>query len=380
MRLHSASRRGRGWHAIAGALVLMAQPAAAQPAADAAVIQVDQRVEARLRTAAVARAKLQRKVRVPATVELDPARVSRIDAGADGRILAVDIDTGQKVSAGQVLAWATSPDVTRAQVAMLGAVAEVDIQRRAVQRASELVQAEVIAQAELERRQKELFLAAMAVQSHRDQLALLGMSEREIEQVVRTESIHSEIAVVSEADGVLIERNVDRGQVVRTGEPVFVIADLSRVRVEGRAPEREVPFLARAREVRVEIPAVNQVGRIGDELFVGATVNPATRTVTVRTALDSPQGVIKPKMLATLEVSGPLEERLAVPASSVVRDGDTDYVFVREGEGRFRFAPVTLEREVDGLRAVAEGVNEGDVVVIDGAFRLNAERRRRLGQ
>jgi cobalt-zinc-cadmium efflux system membrane fusion protein len=277
----------RGWLALLPALLLMASPVAAQPAADAAVIQVDERVEARLRTAAVAPAKLQRKVRVPATVELDPARVSRIDAGADGRMLAVDVDTGQKVSAGQVLAWVTSPDVTRAQVALLGAVAEVDIQRRAVQRASELVQAEVIAQAELERRQKELFLAAMAVQSHRDQLALLGMSEREIEQVVRTESIHSEIAVVSETDGVLIERNVDRGQVVRTGEPVFVVADLSRVRVEGRAPEREVPFLARAREVHVEIPAVNQMGRIGDELFVGATVNPATRTVTVRTALDS---------------------------------------------------------------------------------------------
>jgi cobalt-zinc-cadmium efflux system membrane fusion protein len=380
MRLRSVARHRRSWLAIAPALVLMTPPATAQPAADAAVIQVDERVEARLRTAAVARAKLQRKVRVPATVELDPARVSRIDAGADGRMLAVDVDTGQKVSAGQVLAWVTSPDLTRAQVALLGAVAEVDIQRRAVQRATELVQAEVIAQAELERRQKELFLAAMAVQSHRDQLALLGMSEREIEQVVRTESIHSEIAVVSGSDGVLIERNVDRGQVVRTGEPVFVVADLSRVRVEGRAPEREVPFLSRAREVRVEIPAVNQNGRIGDELFVGATVNPATRTVTVRTALDSPEGVIKPKMLATLEVWGPLEERLAVSASAVVRDGDIDHVFVREGEGRFRFVPVTLEREVDGLRAVVEGLNEGDVVVIDGAFRLNAERRRRLGQ
>ncbi len=380
MRSPPVPRRRRGWLALAFAAALMATPSAAQPPADATVIQVDERVEARLTTAAVAVAKLQRKVRVPATVELDPARVSRIDAGADGRMLAVDVDTGQKVSAGQVLAWVTSPDVTRAQVALLGAVAEVDIQRRAVQRASELVQAEVIAQAELERRQKELFLAAMAVQSHRDQLALLGMSEREIEQVVRTESIHSEIAVVSDADGVLIERNVDRGQVVRTGEPVFVVADLSRVRVEGRAPEREVPFLARAREVRVEIPAVNQTARVGDELFVGATVNPQTRTVTVRTALDSPEGIIKPKMLATLEVLGPQEERLAVAAAAVVRDGDREYVFVRESEGRFRFARVSLEREVDQLRAVVEGLSEGDVVVVDGAFRLNAERRRRLGQ
>jgi len=79
MRRHRVPRRRWGWLAIAPALVLMTPPAAAQPAADAAVIQVDERVEARLRTAAVARAKLQRKVRVPATVELDPARVSRID-------------------------------------------------------------------------------------------------------------------------------------------------------------------------------------------------------------------------------------------------------------------------------------------------------------
>jgi cobalt-zinc-cadmium efflux system membrane fusion protein len=363
-------------------LLIPALYAGAQPAAesDPALIEIDPLLDGRLRTAEVRSALLRRTLRIPATVELDPSRVSRIDAGVEGRVVEVLVADGQRVSAGQVLARITSPELTRAQVALLGARADVSLQRRAVARASELVEAEVIAQAELERRQNDLFMAATSVQSHRDQLTLMGMSEAEIRDVERTESIRPQVGIVSRRDGVVIERAVDRGQVVSVGEPLFTVADLTRVQVEGRVPEREVAFVARAEGVQVEIPAAGRSATAGEEFYVAPTVDPTTRTVTVRTFVDSPEGTIKPNMLATLVLLGRRVEQLAVPAQAVVRDGDDEHVFVREGEGRYRFAAIAAEREIDGLRAVAEGLSEGDVVVVDGAFRLNAERKRRLGR
>jgi cobalt-zinc-cadmium efflux system membrane fusion protein len=372
-----------GWAAPAalllGLLVPGATPAeeAEGAAADAAVIEVGESLEARLVTAPAELEPLRRRLRLPASVELDQTRVSRIDAGVNGRILDVYAFGGGYVEAGDRLAQLTSPELTQAQVALLGALAEVDLQRRAVQRASDLVDAEVISQAELERRQKQLFVAQMAVQSHRDQLRLMGMSQAEVAEVERTRTIHSEVVIGARRAGTVIERNVNRSQVVQPGDPLFSIADLSRLRVEGQAPEREVDFLAGADHVEVELPALGGEQILGRLVYVGATVNPTTRTVTVRTEIDSPSGHIKPEMLATLVVVGPLERKLAVPAAAVVRDGLGDHVFVREAPGRYRFTDVALEPSVDDLRPVSTGLAEGDVVVVKGAFRLNSERLRR---
>lgn len=366
------------WPALLG-LLLLAPPAwsEAAPSADARLIQVDEALAAHLDTAPVARAPLRRRLRLPASVELDQTRVSRVDAGVNGRIVDVDAFGGGYVEVGDALARLTSPELTRAQVALLGALAEVDLQQRAVQRASELVHAEVISQAELERRQKELFVARMGVQSHRDQLRLMGMSAQEVAEVERTRTIHSEVIIRAGRAGTVIERNVNRSQVVQPGDPLFAIADLSRLRVEGQAPEGEVDFLNRADHVEIELPAVGGEPILGRLVYVGATVNPATRTVTVRTEIGSPAGAIKPEMLATLVVVGPLEQKLTVPEAAVVREGSDDHVFVRQSEGLYRFTPVSLEPALDGQRPVREGVQEGDVVVVKGAFRLNFERKRR---
>ncbi len=356
------------------------EPPDATIAGDDHVIRVDSELAARLATAPVERATLRRIIRLPASVELDQTRLSRIDAGVNGRIVEVNVFGGKRVERAEVLARLTSPELTRGQVALLGALAEVDLQRRAVERARELVEAEVISQAELERREKELFVTRMAVQSHRDQLGLMGMDPREIRQVEATGSIYSEVAVMSQRAGTVIQRNVSQDQVVQPGAPLFSIADLSRVWIEGQAPEGEVDFLASAHDVRVEIPAIDARDLEGEVVYIGATVNPATRTVTVRTELESPDERIKPEMLATLLVVGPEENRLTVPAAAVVREADADHVFVRETDDRFRLARVSLEPAVDGLRPVETGLREGDVIVTGGAFRLNAELKRRLGR
>lgn len=378
-------RPSTGGPALA-ALLLLASPALGQKSdagdapADEWVIEVNGALDARLQTVSVTRAPLRRRLRLPASVELDQTRVTRVDAGVNGRVVDVYAFGGGFVQAGDPLAQLTSPELTRAQVALLGAQAEVDLQQRAVQRASDLVDAEVISQAELERRQKQLFVARMSVQSHRDQLRLMGMSTAEVAEVERTGTIHSEIVILARTAGTVIERNVNRSQVVQPGDPMFAIADLSRLRVEGQAPEREVGFLGNADHVEIELPALKREPILGRLVYIGATVNPATRTVTVRTEVDSPDGDIKPEMLANLVVVGPLEQKLTVPETAVVRDGADDHVFVREGEGRFRFTPVTLAPAVDGLRPVTGGVNEGDLVVVKGAFRLNSERKRRAGR
>jgi cobalt-zinc-cadmium efflux system membrane fusion protein len=305
--------------------------------------------------------------------------LSHIDSGVRGRIVEVHVQRGTLVEVGAPLVTLTSPEFTRGQVDFLGALADMEIQQHAVERAEELVEAEVISRAELERRRSQLFVASTDVKSHRSQLKLVGMAPRDIDEVETSRAILEEVTVYSRTHGTVIERMVNREQVVVAGELVFTIADLSRVRVEGEAPADEVQFLGSADHVLVEIPALDAERIKAELLYVAATADRATRTVTVRTEIDNPGASIKPEMLAILVVVGSAETGLVVPASAIVREGSQDYVFVQEGSGRYRFAKVAVKPEVDGNRAVSRGLREGDLVVVDGASRLNSERRQRAG-
>lgn len=355
------------------------ESAPAAPPADPAIVELEAVLAEQLVTEPVRRTELRRTIRLPASIELDPMGLSHIESGVRARVVEVHVQRGALVEVGTPLAVLMSPEFTRGQVSFLGALADRELQRRAVERAEELVEAEVISRAELERRRSRLFVASTEVKSYRSQLELMGMAPRDIDEVETSRTILEEVTVYSRTFGTVIERMVSREQVVEAGERVFTIADLSRVRVEGEAPADEVQFLDSADHLLVEIPALDAERIKAELLYVDATADRATRTVTVRTEIDNTGATIKPGMLAILVVVGPAEVSLAVPAGAIVRERNQDYVFVQESSGRYRFTKVVVKPEVDGIRAVSRGLREGDLVVVDGASRLYSVRRQRTG-
>jgi cobalt-zinc-cadmium efflux system membrane fusion protein len=71
-------------------------------------------------------------------------------------------------------------------------------------------------------------------------------------------------------------------------------------------------------------------------------------------------------------------ERLVVPNSAVIREDNQDYVFTRSDDDRYRMVAVKAGPEGKGMRAILSGLKEGDEIAIEGAFHLNAERKRQL--
>jgi cobalt-zinc-cadmium efflux system membrane fusion protein len=81
-------------------------------------------------------------------------------------------------------------------------------------------------------------------------------------------------------------------------------------------------------------------------------------------------------MLATMQLKDQLERKRVVPSTAVVREGDTEHLFVEIGADTFQLREVVLGAEYSGKRVVTEGLNDGDRIVTGGAFHLNNERRR----
>jgi cobalt-zinc-cadmium efflux system membrane fusion protein len=318
------------------------------------------------------------KLRVAGRVEADERRLARVSAPVTGRIVEVKVFEGEHVREGQILATVYSTELSSAQSAYLKALTEQLESERSVERARQLLAADVIGSAELQRRQAALQQAQADVAAAREQLRVLGLDEAAITELQRTRAVHSTTHILSSIDGTVLERKATVGQVVAAVEPVFVIADLSRVWLVANVPEQSAGDLRVGKSVEAEVPALHGRKLTGQLSFISSTVDADTRTVETRMDMPNPERLLKPAMLTNMTLVGGSEQRLVLPSSAVVREGNRDHVFVQTAPGTFMLRPVTLDAEIDELRVVQDGLSETEQIVLNGAFHLNNERKRLL--
>jgi cobalt-zinc-cadmium efflux system membrane fusion protein len=315
-------------------------------------------------------------LRIPGRIEADETRLAVVGAPMTARIVEMEVIEGQNVKRGQVLATLYSTELSDAQFNFLKAFSQQTLAQRAAERAKQLLAADVIGSAELQRRETELSQSNAEVSALRDQLKVLGMNADEIQKLEKTRVVNSRSEIVAQIDGTVLERRVTIGQVLQPAETAFILADLSSVWLVADVPEQVAGAIAVGKLVEAEVPALPGHPIRGKLSFVSATVNPETRTVTTRIDLPNPHRRFKPAMLATVILKDNAENARVIPSSAIVREGNDELVFAQTAPGAFILRPVTLGAEVDGNRVVTAGISAGEKVVLDGAFHLNNERKR----
>jgi cobalt-zinc-cadmium efflux system membrane fusion protein len=326
----------------------------------------------------VATAPISHTERIAGHVDFDQYRVARIGANVTGRVTQLHVTRGESVKAGDLLAQLNSTELGTSQLNYLSADARAKLNLRNVERARQLLAADVIGSAELQKRESELEIAEAEKRAAAEQLRVQGMSAGAIRALGKSGTINSTSQIIATAPGVVVEHKVALGQVTQPADMLFTIADLSRVWVVAEVPEQQINGIKTGQSVQVEVPALGDKRLEGKLVYVGATVDAERRTVTVRTELDNPERMLKPAMLATMLIASRPVDTLAVPAGAVVRENDEDHVLQDEGNGRFRMVKVKLGPEFAGVRPVESGLKADDRVVAEGAFHLNNERKRML--
>ena len=309
-------------------------------------------------------------------IEADARRVARIGAAVSGRVTDIVAEVGDTVRRGQPLAELASPELTTAQLNYLRAFSASTQAERAVDRARQLLQADVIGTAELQRRESELNIARAELRAAGDQLSLIGISDTQMAELRANGTLSARIQIASSLAGVVIERKLSKGQVAQPGDSLFTIADLSSVWVVGSLPEQVARQVRVGQTVEMEVAALRGKKLTGKIIHVGDIVSADTRTIEFRTEVANPQRELKPLMMVSMRVLGDSLRQLAIPVEAVVRHNDRDHVFVRQAADRFKLVPVDLGAAVGALRPVRAGLQEGAEIAVSGAFHLNNERRR----
>lgn len=360
--------------AVTGCKGKAKQEAASAPA-DPNIVTVTPTLSGSLRLGTAQMAPITGTLQVAAHVETDARRIARVGSTVAGRILRLVVFEGQSVRAGAVLATLHSTSLSDAQMQLVNAESQQGLASTSVRRAEQLVEADVIGRAELERRRAEQVQAATQVSSYRTQLRGLGMSDGQIHQLENNHRLSADYPIMSPRSGIVLKREITVGQVVQPADPAFTIADLSSVWIVANVPEQDAGSLKAGLPVTVTVPALPSQKITGRLSYVSPIVDPLTRTVAVRMDMPNTNGLLKPDELASMTFSGQAEQKLTVPNTAVVREDNTDHVFVRIRPDRFILREVKLGEEENDARVVLSGITAQDTIVLDGAFHLNNQRK-----
>jgi membrane fusion protein (multidrug efflux system) len=263
-----------------------------------------------------------------------------VSAEESGVIRQIFVEKGTPVSAGRALAK-IDDRVLRAQVDQARAAAE--FARETWERRRRLWEEDQVGSE----------LAYLEARYNAEQTAanLAALEERLDRTTIR--------APIS---GVMDSREIEVGSMVTVGTPVARIVSLNPVKVTGGVPERYAPDVSVGSHARVtfDFNVLDSEVYEGDISFVGSAVNPRNRTFPVELQLANPGRVIKPEMVANIEViRRSLQESIVAPQEALVRV-ETGYVafVVVEHDGR----------EVAEVRSLELGPSQRDLVVVNSGL------------
>lgn len=366
---------------------------------------------AEIRTAPVERKYVAAEIRMAGKVEYDETRLAYISAWVSGRIDRLYVDyTGTRVNKGDHLVYLYSPDLISAQQELL----EASKTLREVSNSSNLNIRET---------------ALRTLEAVREKLRLWGLTGEQIKDIEKQREATDHLTIFSPMSGIVIHKNVQEGMYVDTGTPIYTIADLSNVWVKLDAYESDLEWIRYGQEVEFGTEAYPGEAFKGRIVFIDPVLNSQTRTVKVRVNVPNKDGKLKPEMFvraliyAKSSVSGKVmdpflagkwicpmhpeivknhpgncdicdmllvraeklgyvsaasiskEAPLVIPASAPLITGKRAivYVAVPGKEGAFEGREVVLGPRAGDYYLVREGLQEGEMVVTNGNFKLDSD-------
>lgn len=362
---------------------------------------------ARVQTARVERRPVTIELRLAGKLVYDETRVRTISAWLPGRIDRLYVDyVGVTVNVGDHLGELYGPDLLSSQQDLIEAARSV---RRSEQSSSSLAS-----------------ITRATLEASRERFRLWGFSPKQIRRLEQQRQPSDHLTLYSPISGVVIERAVDEGSYVREGDTILRIADLSELWLVLAAYESDLAWLLVGQAVEFELPALPGERFEGRIAFVSPVVDPKTRTTQVRLNVANTEGRLKPEMFAKARVRvhvrddgkvvepslvgkwiGPMHPEivrdragtcpicgmklvasktlgheapgrppLVIPITAVLITGTRAIVYVStsksDGNTTYEAREVLLGPRASDSYIVLDGLHEGESVVVQAAFKIDA--------
>ncbi|MGX9733360.1 efflux RND transporter periplasmic adaptor subunit [Janthinobacterium aestuarii] len=317
----------------------------------------------RLQIAPVQEQEIATQTQAPGSIEAMPEKLVKITPPLAGRITRLQRSLGDSVKAGEPLFTLDSAELSAAYADDSKAKSILLQARQELERQKTLFDAEIAARKEYEAAQAAFAQAGSDAQASADKLAQYGAGARGTRRdyVLRSPIAGTVIAMEGAQGGYWNDINA----------PVMTVADLSTVWLSANVAERDLAQVAVGQTASITVDAWPGKAFEGKVAYVGAVLDPETRTVKVRVAIDNRAGAFKPGMFAHAGFAGASRRALLVPASAVLQSGPSTRVMVERSPLVFTPRTVQVGANHGDQVEIVSGLRAGERIVVKEGVLLN---------
>jgi membrane fusion protein, copper/silver efflux system len=318
-------------------------------------ISADKLQKLGVRTEAASRRALSRTLHIVGTLQVDERRQWTVSPKFEGWITELYVNTtGAAVHRGDALLDVYSPDLVSAEEDYRIAAAALGSLEGASGEAREG--------------------AEMLVRSSAERLRNFGIATTDLQGLRQGGAPRHSLVLRAERDGVVLEKTARAGMRFMAGEALYQLADLSVLWLIGSVAEQDLALVRvgqRATATTVAYPGRSFSGTV---TFISPVLQPETRTAQVRIELANHAGLLKPAMFGSVDLlAARAEVRLTVPESAILDTGTRQLVLVDRGGGAFEPREIRVGARGDGYAEILAGLADGEPVVVNGNFLIDAE-------
>ncbi len=273
--------------------------------------------------------------------------------GDAGRITTVNVEAGDHVKRGQVLAQlddsVLQPQVNRLAASLEQARAQASLSAAEYRRAKGVEEAGALSAEEIEKRR-----AAAVTDDASVKVAVAMLAEAQA-RLARTH-------VVAPANGIVLTRRAEVGQIANAGgEPLFRLASNGEIEMRGQVAEQDLPTLKVGQAASVYLTGLSKPFE-GSVRLLGAVIDTQSRLGDIRVSL-KPDPALRPGAFARASVTTANVERPILPQTAVLSDDEGTYVFVVSGESRVQRRGVRISGTTPEGVIIASGLTGNEKVV-----------------
>ena len=276
------------------------------------------------------------------TSNIEPYATNNIVSQSAGRIVSINVEVGDKVRKGQLLAKMDDVNLTKTRLQYVNDSTELS-------RLTELYKIGAISQAEYD----------MAKLS-------LNVTKKTYENLAENTYLRSPI------NGVVTARNYDKGDMYSMTQPIFVVEQIQPVKMLINISESLFTQVHKGMEFDIAVDAYPGEVFKGTVNLLYPTISSATHTFPVEVICTNGDERLRPGMFARVTANFGTNHHIVVPDIAVVKQQGSGehFVYVLKSDNTVKYTLVELGKRLGNRYEIVSGLNEGDKVVTEGQVRL----------
>jgi len=317
-----------------------------------------------LQVAAVEEQVVERPITVPGAVEADPAKLIKATPPVAGRIVQLHKHLGDAVNKGDSLFTLDSADLAQAHSDASKAKAALGLAKRNLDRQRELHAAGISPRKDLEQAESDYTQAESEAQRSKARLSILGAELGRGNS--RLYTLHSPIV------GRVIELTGAQGVFWNDmNTPIMTVANLSTVWLAASVQEKDIASMFAGQTVQIAFNAYEGESFKGKVRYVGEVLDPDTRTVKVRIAIDNSSGRFRPGMFAKATFHCQAHKAVVIPVTALIQSGFNTRIFVEVSPWKFEPRICKVGAQIGDKVEIVTGLKAGERVVVKEGVLLN---------